>query len=234
VAAVAAVGEAEAAVGEAAAEAEAAQDYPCEPTRSYRDNCPWVVSPSIEGYNEGVSTSNDFESLRALSDDVLAEIVREGETRVLAQLQIATAADQRALTFAGFLVAAATAALGGGIALMKATNPDPILAAVAFVFAFGALIGSGLAMVTVWPRKFAIPGNEPINWLPAEWRWQNKGFSLKEARVEQACCLQEAILKNQRAARKAAELMHWSMYASAGSVAAAGLVLLLILALRYG
>lgn len=175
---------------------------------------------------------NDFESLRTLSDDVLAEVVREGELRLQAQLQIATAADQRALTFAGFQIAAATGSLAGGVALMTADDPDLVLAATAFTFALVLLIGCLFAIATVWPRKFSIPGNEPHNWAPHEWRWADKGFDLKAARVEQASCLQEGIQKNQRAATRSSRWMHWSMVTTAAAVGTAGISLLLILGHR--
>lgn len=183
-------------------------------------------------YNELVNESNDFEPLRTLPDEVLAEVVREAERRLDAQLQIATAADQRALTFAGFQIAAATGSLAGGVALMAARQPDLVLAAMAFTFALVLLLACLFAMATVWPRKFSIPGNEPANWLPEEWRWPDKGFALEAARVEQASCLQECIEKNRRSAEWASRLMHWSMGVTAAAVATAGIALLLVLTCR--
>lgn len=176
--------------------------------------------------------SNDFDELRLLSDDVLAEVVREAEARLQAQLQIATAADQRALTFAGFQIAAATAALAGGVALLNAPTPDFSLATLAVLFALAMLAGAGCAMLTAWPRKFAIPGNEPAHWAPSQWQWPKRGFSLAAARVEQAACLQGSIKKNQHQAAHAAGLMHRAIYICGGAVGAAGIALLILLIMR--
>lgn len=173
---------------------------------------------------------NDFDELRRLSISVLSEVVREGELRLQSQLQIATAADQRALTFVGFQIASATASLAGGVALIIAKEPNKSLAYLAVLFALILVVAAVFGISTVWPRKFSIPGNDPLNWRPSEWCWQDKGFGTKAARIEQAYCLQTCIEKNQCAAAWAAGMMHWSMALTAGSGLAAGLALLAILA----
>jgi hypothetical protein len=140
---------------------------------------------------------NTFEPLLSLADDVLGEVVREGERRLDAQLQIATAADQRALTVAGFQIASATAAMGGGVALISKVKPDYPVALLALAFATALLLAAALAVHTVRPRRFNIPGNSPKGWLPENWIGAGKGdFSLRQARMEQAACLADAIADN--------------------------------------
>jgi hypothetical protein len=163
--------------------------------------------------------------LGRLEDEVLKEVVREAEARLGAQLQIATAADQRALTFAGFLIATATAALGAGLALLTRVPTDFTLAAVSLGFALGILAAAAIAMYTIWPRTFAIPGNEPENWLPENWASGGNDLTIKRARVEQATCLQDMLKRNAVAARTAAKRMRLSMAVSAACVAVAALLL---------
>src|SRR5690242_7103164 len=99
-----------------------------------------------------MANCNQFEPLRALDDNVLAEIIREAEARLQSQVAIATAADQRALTIAGFQITSATASLGGGIALALAHPPDLWLALVAFAFALSMACCAHEAVQTAKPQ----------------------------------------------------------------------------------
>jgi hypothetical protein len=180
----------------------------------------------VQCYNSSMTGGNPYDDLRTLDDEVLKEVVREGEARLLAQLQIATAADQRALTLAGFQITAGTAALAGGAALMTADAPDRALASIALLFALAILTAAGIALWTVMPRKFKTPGNQPLNWRTDRWRWPQKGFDIKSARVEQAACLEEQIEANQRHFQWAAHLMHISFYVTIGMGIASAIFLL--------
>jgi hypothetical protein len=153
-----------------------------------------------------------FDVLRRFEADVLSEIVKEGEARLQAQLQIATAADQRALTFAGFQIASATGALAGGVALVSKDGPEFLLAALALGFAAFMLYCAYLALRTVRPAMFSIPGNRPNGWLPENWLASAGGdFSIKIARIEQAACIDEAIIDNDKIISRSAKTMHRSM-----------------------
>lgn len=179
-----------------------------------------------------MTTGNPYDALRSLDDEVLQEAIREGEARLEAQLLIATAADQRALTLAGFQISAGTAALAGGIALMTTGNSNPVLAFIALTFALGVLAASGIALWTVVPRRFKTPGNQPLNWRKEMWRWQDKGFGIKSARVEQAACLEEHIEANHRNFGQIATLMHLSFYITVGTAISAAIALLIVLCVR--
>ena len=153
-----------------------------------------------------------FETLRQLRIEVLNEVTREGETRLQAHLDIATAADQRALTIAGFQIAAATGALAGGVALIIGHNTERGLATLAICFAFAMALCAAFAISTVVPKKEHIPGNRPAYWLPANWMDGAKHrYSVKQAKIEQAACLDEAIAENETASGKAAKRIRWSI-----------------------
>lgn len=161
------------------------------------------------------------------------EAIREGELRLEAQLQIATAADQRALTWGGLLVAATTAALGGGIALATKDAPDYPLAFLAIFFAGSLTWASWGALSTTRPAKFHVPGNLPANWLPDDHQPRaREEVRLKWSRKEQAECLQDAIAANALAAEDRARLMLRSFGIAKWTIAAGGCLLLMILAIR--
>ena len=170
-----------------------------------------------------------YDGLRELDEQILEEAVREGTARLEAQLQVATAADQRALTLAGFQITAATGAVAGGVALMTANAPNELLALIAFLFALAILTFAGIALWTVVPRKFKIPGNQPLNWRKDRWRWQEHGFTIKSARVEQAACLEEQITGNRKQLDSAALLMRASFFGTIGTAIASAALLMIML-----
>jgi hypothetical protein len=177
--------------------------------------------------------SNDFDEFTKLPAELQLEAIREGEKRVEAQLQIATSADQRALTWGGLLVAAVTAALGAGIALATKDKPDYSLAFLAIAFAGCLTWGAWTALSTAKPEQFHVPGNRPAHWLPSAWKFTGSSVAnMNRARREQAECLEEAIEHNATAsAKKAAKLLR-SFDIAKWTMALGGAVLLLILAIR--
>ncbi len=96
---------------------------------------------------------------------LLRDLVDRADKRVEAQLMTAIAADQRAMTFAGFLAAAA-AILGGAAASVLTGNGVPHhYGTVALWAAFVTLIGMALAVIAARPRIFFSPGAMPRNWV---------------------------------------------------------------------
>lgn len=171
--------------------------------------------------------SNDFESFSALPEELQREAIREGEVRLQAQLSIATAADQRALTWGGILVAAATGALGGGLALISKDRPDYALGLFALFFAAAMTMSAWAALSTVQPTKFCLPGNLPINWLPAEWGCVGTdGNKMRQARIEQAEQMSRHIKENAENARSRAMKMAKSFTLARRAIWTSGLLLL--------
>ncbi len=150
-----------------------------------------------------MSYDNRVSELISLDDTILVEVVREGEAMLAAQLNIATAADQRALTFAGFLIAISTAVLGGAAALVLGEKTNWCLVVIGAGYAAWLIAAAGGAIWSAMPNMFSVPGNEPSSWHPEQWRVGSAGpFSIKQARVEQAVTLQSQIGKNKRALKR--------------------------------
>lgn len=128
---------------------------------------------------------NNFDSFSDLPEKLQAEALREGEMLLQAQLSVASAADQRALTWSGLLLTGATAALGGAFALLFNDPPDPALPYLALLFAGALFIAAWLSISTVAPRLFCMPGNRPGLWLPESWDCVgDDGTKLTQARRE--------------------------------------------------
>jgi hypothetical protein len=94
-------------------------------------------------------------------DDMLAEIIREAEARLAAQLTAAIAADQRAMTFAGLMLAAAAALTGAALS----ASPQAVLTLPIIVSALGLFLTSALAVASARPVAWDYVGNEPSCWL---------------------------------------------------------------------
>lgn len=155
-----------------------------------------------------MADDNKLEPLKQLPDIVLAEVIREAELQVQAQLQTSTAADSRALTISGSCLTAATALFGAAAALSKGEPPDYALLVVAIALAISLFVAAGLAIHSARPIAFGFPGNEPESWLPIHWRdGTGDGYALKRARIEQAMVLQENIEDNRKASKSNAALV---------------------------
>lgn len=142
---------------------------------------------------------NRVNEIKPLGQEILKEVVREGEAMLAAQLTVATAADQRAMTFAGLLIAAATAATGGVVALVLSSEPNWEAALIGALYALAAITAAGLAIWSARPAEFSFPGNEPASWHPAQWHTGIGGpHDVNQAHTEQAMTLQSQIGKNKK------------------------------------
>lgn len=139
-----------------------------------------------------------------------------------AQLSIATAADQRGLTWGGLLLTGATAALGGGVALLLKKSADQTLSYLALLLAGGLFISAWLAISTVKPKLFCLPGNTPGSWLPSAWDcFGTDKEKVQKARRDQAAQLDKFIQDNAETAKTSAGRMKWSFGIAVFSVFAA-------------
>ncbi len=154
---------------------------------------------------------NSFDKFSDLPEVLQKEALREGEMLLQAQLTVASAADQRALTWGGLLLTGATASLGGAFALMFKTPPQPLITHSALLFAAELFIAAGLAISTVAPKLYCMPGNQPSSWLPDAWECKGDDEAkIAQARREQAAQLDKFIEENTAVARSRAGRMHWS------------------------
>jgi len=100
----------------------------------------------------------DYNLYESASPEMLAEIIREAESILDEQRTVAIAADQRAVTFAGLLVAA-IGAMTGAIASLGGRAPLAIVA-VATVLS----IAASLALWSARPTAWRFRGNAPSQW----------------------------------------------------------------------
>lgn len=174
-----------------------------------------------------MSYDNRVHEIRGFHDDVLDEIVREGEAMLAAQLSVATAADQRAMTLAGFFIAAATAAVGGVVALILSDKVDWNVVLIGTAYAIAMTSAGGSAIWSARPNRFSFPGNEPASWHPEQWRIGSGGPHTKEqARIEQSMTLQSQIKRNTQTLTRNGRWMKGALLvgflATLGSAAAIG------------
>jgi hypothetical protein len=172
-----------------------------------------------------MKTFQEFEQFLNFKQDILAEIVREGEIKLNAQLAVATAADQRALTISGFQIAALTALIGGVAALLLSETPNVYIVVVGFFQISAFLLSAFKAIASARPQLFSFPGNEPENWFAADWHFNGlveSTATLEKAKVEQAFCLNNAIKSNVKTMENSTnqiklsiDIMFWSILCSA-------------------
>ena len=177
--------------------------------------------------------SKNFEEFSTLPKQLQLEAIREGEARLQAQLSIATAADSRALAWSGLVIAAATASLGAGLALLNQADPDYVLALITLSFSGSMLIAAHRALSTVNPQRFSLPGNRPDHWLPSEWDCiGSENRKVATAQREQAECLTDSIKENSLLAEQRAQKMNSSFDHSWQTVALTAIAVALVLGSR--
>lgn len=124
--------------------------------------------------SEGAELGSDAApSWDNIPEDTARVILHQAETFMASQLQVALAADQRAVTAASVFIALATAILAATLAYWAGTNDLPIL--------IGGILTTALLCISAFagfwaarPILFYFPGNHPANW----WRCATYALSL--------------------------------------------------------
>jgi len=149
-----------------------------------------------------------FESAK---DGILTEILRHAEIRLEDQLSAATAADQRALTFAGLLVASIAAI----VTISTAVPAD----AAALCLTVSTMLGiaAAAALWSARPTAWSFRGTSPAEWVSDI----TNDVSVKKSNAEMAAHYAGAIGRNAAALQSAAKAMRFSMAVTAASVAVA-------------
>jgi hypothetical protein len=161
-----------------------------------------------------MTTDEIATTLKQADEAVLEEILREAEARLSAQLIAAIAADQRAMTFLGFLGAITVFLLGAAIAALTAQSPSTSIAAVAALGAVGFVGASCLAYQAWKPIDFEFVGNDPSSWLGDI----AGGVKLAAAKAEQ-CAFYDAMLKdNRKAMERSGRWLTRSVWTAAATV----------------
>lgn len=170
-------------------------------------------------------SSTEFDAFSDLPAAIQMEAIREGEERLRAQLEVANAADARALNLTAMLIATITASLGGGVAFLTKTPPDYFAALLGFGFGVMLARAAATASGAMKPDIFRLPGNSPAHWLPSAWDASGTERIVTErARREQAEALATAIKKNGLQADQRAECVKEALRQVGEAVWAAAVV----------
>lgn len=155
----------------------------------------------------------EFDSLDELDEEILSEVVREGELLVSSQFQSALGADQRAVNWITIIATLATASFGG-TAWLFVTEQPAAYGLLLFAYSVLLVVTGYTASFAVRPSKFQLPGNEPSNWL----YWE-KPPSRHQCLVEQAGNLAIQIETNRKkleesakSLRQSIDLFFWSLF----------------------
>lgn len=167
--------------------------------------------------------ANDLlDSLRRADDQLLAEIQRESEARLQAQITIALASDMRAMTFLGFLCAISVVAVGAGFSAMVAESP---IGHVAIFIGMGFAVAAYFAFEASSPKDFNILGNNPAAWKADI----DKRTSYKDAIAEQIAHYDEMIDENTRTMEENARFLRTSARVALTTMAIGAMFSVLIL-----
>lgn len=134
-------------------------------------------------------------------------VLRQGELRLQAQLQVAIGADQRAMTMGAVFIAGAAACLG------FASDADLPGLIGALVAAAQLLSGAGLAIGAAWPTAFRLVGSRPNLW----WTDGVEDKPLAAALEKESNNYAKYIAKNDDALDAAAQWLMWGAVVGASA-----------------
>lgn len=138
--------------------------------------------------------------------ELLRYAVGAAEARVGAQLSAGLAADQRALVFAGFLVAGIVAAGGGIAALLSAAAPDIALLVVGGLVAIMLLAALALAIYSARPVGWWLVGHDPADWQEDI----ANGMPLEKTLPELAEVLDRRVKENRAELKRNSRCLLWA------------------------
>jgi hypothetical protein len=149
--------------------------------------------------------------------ETLAEILRQAESQLAAQLSIAIAQDQRATSFISLIAASVAVLLGGAASLLLAKNLL-IVAWIAAATGIGLLVSMLFATMAVQPVKFWMTGSAPNQWLADI----GEKKTLAQSLAEQAALYDEKIEANHSKLDRHGALMHKALWTAWVSLALGG------------
>lgn len=163
--------------------------------------------------------------LKAASGDIVAEVMREAEVHLNAQLTAAIAADARANRFASYLAAAGAVAIGASYSLHTASNPHHLLTALAALVGVALLSAAALALHSARPIDFEFAGNQPSMWAADV----EAGKSLHASMSEMCAAYDEMIKSNRSAMEKNSKWFERARKTVVWTLIPAGLIFILAL-----
>jgi hypothetical protein len=176
-------------------------------------------------------SEDDYECFVDADADTVAEVLREAESYLSAQLTAGIAADQRAMSLISLLAASAAAIAAGGGALLIGDSPSVITLAIGWTLLMtsaGLLVAMWYAIKSAMPADFEFVGNTPAGWLADVQAKQSLQRSLSQ-QIKHYAGMIEA---NNTTMKRNAQEMRMSVWWAWGSLVTGGAVSSFALAVR--
>lgn len=154
------------------------------------------------------------EILSQADDGTLEFIKKDADAYIAAQLTVALAGNQRAMTFFGFL-ATASAVIGGASVTALASHSQAVpYAYVGLAMISGFLVSMFLANRAAMPDAFNYVGNTPDSWLDDVQEKKDLKLSKAEALADTARCIE----RNDKVLKRSAKLTNYAVGVAWGSL----------------
>ncbi|MGY2052247.1 hypothetical protein [Methylobacterium sp. JK268] len=154
--------------------------------------------------------------LQSADTATLDEIRRGSEAHLAAQLTVALAGNQRAMTFFGFLAAASAVIAGASVTAIATVSPLAPLGYGGLIVVVGFLISMAMANLAALPDAFEYVGNTPSSWLDDITGEKSLSLSRAEMLAQDDRCIahNHSVLKRSARFTKFAMWTAWSSLAS--------------------
>lgn len=162
---------------------------------------------------------SDTVKVLAEADDATLDLIkREADAYLAAQLTVALAGNQRAMTFFGFLAAASAVIGGASVTALASQAPTVPFAWIGVAVVAGFLVSMFLATKAALPDAFSYVGNTPDNWVDDVRERKNPQWAKAESLADSARCIE----RNRTVLKRSATLTTWATRIAWASLAAGG------------
>lgn len=152
------------------------------------------------------------ETLSRADDATLDLIKRDADAFLAAQLTVALAGNQRAMTFFGFLATASAVIASASVTALATSTPAASFAWAGLLVVAGFLIAMFLAIRAAMPDSFSYVGNDPESWVDDVAEGKSLAVSKAEALADSSRCISrnQAVLLRSAKLTTAAIWTAWS------------------------
>ena len=178
---------------------------------------------------------DSFAEFEQFEQEILREIIRDGETEMRARLDTANAADVRILTLVGFQLTIAIAMASAAYSLLSRNSPELELGGLAIFTVLGMILAANFGLKSATPTLFHFPGNDPKNWHHSQWYHELSHAgeaTVKMALTEQCYTLHRALNENLVTMENAAWNAKFSIKSMYYTIFVAGVTSSVVLILR--
>lgn len=165
-----------------------------------------------------LAAQKEMSGVIVIGSEAMAAALADSQIYIQSLYQAHLASDNRGLTFGSFLLTAGSALYIYPLLPNENIVEHHLLTLSLILGVWLFLCGVG-CFVSVWPRRFCLPGTSPEGWLPSNW-FKLDDFSNENVLVERLTSIHFQVARNRAIAARKANIQRTAIaFALVGTVA---------------